>query len=651
MNTRDQFGNYLLLKRLAEDPLGETFRAGKLGRQNLERVVLLRVLNGSGFDAERVARALQSRSGLAQALKSPTIGQATDVGQVRGVPYIAYDYASGRSLAQLLEQAGRRNSPLPLDHALLVAERIALALAVAHETRVGDERVLHGFVTPQLVLVTNEGELKLLGFEASSGLRESAGHPIVKQAVGRFLAPEAVAGQPSAKSDDVYSVAALLFEMLTGQASAGQPGAVDAGVVAADGTPLPGELAALLKRSLCPRDQRIPDIVTWHKSVAKLMSDHGWTATTFNLAFFLHNLFRDEIDREARELESEKSQAAALVAAAAAHAPAPAPPPSAPTTVRASGAVREDTNVLRDEYGIPPKRGGGPSPAVLGGAVAAVVALALAGYFLFLRGGSTPPPPAPAAPVAEAAPAPAAPAPTGMTPEQIQELIQQALGEQRKQIEAGQKASDDQLKALQRQLEDAQRVRAAAPPPSVQVAAPPPPTAAAPAPSEPAPAATTPATSAAAPAEAPAETTANSPRPAAAPAQTSAPAPQPATTQAAAPATRPTTPAPAPAAATAVRVGDLVSMGAGVTPPRVLRQPPLAYPQVARRLRKEATITVRVLVDERGDVADVDAPGAKVGFGLDEAALSHARNCVWAPATKEGVKVKMWTDLRVVFKL
>ena len=52
---------------------------------------------------------------------------------MRGVPYIAYDYASGRSLAQLLEQAARRNSPLPLDHALLVAERIALALAVAHE--------------------------------------------------------------------------------------------------------------------------------------------------------------------------------------------------------------------------------------------------------------------------------------------------------------------------------------------------------------------------------------------------------------------------------------------------------------------------------------------------------------------------------------
>lgn len=656
MNTRDQFGNYLLLKKLAEDPLGETFRAGKIGRQNLERVVLLRVLNGSGFDAERIARALQARSPLAQALKSLTIGQATDVGQVRGVPYIAYDYASGRSLAELLEQAGRRNAPLPLDLALLVAERIALALAVAHETRVGDERVQHGFVTPQLVLVTNEGELKLLGFEASTGLRESAAHPIVKQAVGRFLAPEALAGQPPARSDDVYSVAALLFEMLTGQASAGQPGAVDSAVVAAEGTPLPAELAALLKRSLCPRDQRVPDIVTWHKSVAKLIADHGWSATTFNVAFFLHNLFRDEIDREARELESEKSQGAAMVAAAATHAPQPAA--AAASAVRATGPVREDTNVLRDEYGIPAKRAGGANPAVVGGAVAAVVALAVAGYFLFFRGGEPPLAPAPAA---EAAPAPAAPAPTGMTPEQIQELISKALAEQRVQIEAGQKASDDQLKALQRQLEDAQRVRAASPPPAVQIASAPTAAAApAPAASEPAPAATLPAATPAAagattthaPAEAAATTAAQ--RPASAPAQTPVQAPATAPPPAASPSAEPAAPTPAPAprpAAGATRVGDLVAMGAGVTPPRVLRQPPLAYPQVARRLRKEATITVRVLVDERGNVTDVDASGSKVGFGLDEAALSHARNCIWAPASKDGVKVKMWSDLRVVFKL
>jgi len=455
MNTRDQFGNYLLLKKLAEDPLGETFRAGRVGRQTLDRVVLLRVLNGAGFDPERIARALQARSPLAQALKSPTIGQATDVGQVRGVPYIAYDYSSGRSLSQLLEQAARRHQQLPLDHAVLIAERVALALAVAFETRLGDERVQHGFVTPHLVHVSNEGEVKLLGFEASTGLRESAAHPLIKQAASGYLSPETLAGQPLHKSDDVYSVAALLLEMLTGQAPAVNAANLRGAIVAAEGTPIPAELAALLERSLCPRDQRVPDIVSWHKSLAKLMADSGWAATTFNIAFFLHNLYRDEIDREARELETEKSQAAALVASSARTAelaPAAAAAPSAaPSAVRSTGPIREDTSVLRDEYGIPGKKRGA-SPALLGGIAAAVVVLGVGGYLLFGSGGSTTAAPAtpPPAPVTEAAPA-AAPAPTGMTPEQIQSMIQEALANQKKETEAEQRVSEEKLKALQKQ--------------------------------------------------------------------------------------------------------------------------------------------------------------------------------------------------------
>jgi protein TonB len=92
-------------------------------------------------------------------------------------------------------------------------------------------------------------------------------------------------------------------------------------------------------------------------------------------------------------------------------------------------------------------------------------------------------------------------------------------------------------------------------------------------------------------------------------------------------------------------------MGPGVTPPRVFRQPPLQYPPVAKRLRKEATVTVRVLIDETGRPVDIQEGNAKVGFGMDEAAQAYARNCQWEPAKKGGVAVKIWWELRVAFKL
>ena len=635
MNTRDQFGNYLLLKKLSEDALGESFRAGRIGKQGLERVVLLRVFNGQGLDGEKLGLKMQARAAVQQALKSPNLGQGVDLGQVRGVPYVAYDYVSGRSLAQLAEQAAKKRMPMPLDHALLMAERIALGLAVAYETRLGDERLLHGFVTPHLVLVSNEGELRLLGFEASTGLRESAGHPLVKEGVGRYLAPELAAGQAPSKADDVYSLGAILYELLTGQkAPAFVPGGlgatIDQAVVAADGGNLHPDLANLLKRSLVARDQRIGDAVTWHKTLAKLMFDGQYNPTTFNLAFYMHNLFREEIERESQELEQEKTTQIPIqqVAAAAAAAPraAAAPAAAAASVVRdAPGPIREDTSVLREQYGIGEKKG--PNKTVLIGAAAGVAVLAVVGFLVFGRGGSQS---APAAqPIAPAPAATAAPQPAGPTPEEIQAQIERVVQEKLKSSSA---QYEGQMKELQKQLEDARKAQEAQ---RAAAATAPAATPARPMPTEPAPAPTPVAETRPVPAPTQAAPTA--------PAATAAPAP--------APTPAPAAPAPAPTGTGGVRTGDLVTAGPGVVAPKLTRKPALRYPPLAQRMKKEATIVVKVLVDESGRVIDAQVAGAKVGFGLDEAAVDYARSCGYSAATKNGVNVRMWTDLKVAFTL
>ncbi len=626
MNTRDQFGNYLLLKKLSEDALGESFRAGRIGKHGLERVVLLRVFNGQGLDGEKLGQRMQVRAAVQQALKSPNLGQGVDLGQVRGVPYAAYDYVSGRSLAQLAEQATKKRSPVPLDHALLMAERIALGLAVAYETRLGDERVLHGCLTPQQVLVSNEGELRVLGFEASTGLREFASHPLLKEAIGRYLAPEALAGQPPSKADDVWSVAAILYELLTGQrlplaAAGGHVALVDQAVVAADGGNLHPDLANLLKRSLVPREQRIGDVVTWHKTLAKLMFDGQYNPTTFNLAFFMHNLFREEIERETQELELEKTTQIPVQAVAAAAAAAPRAAAAAPSPVRDTpGPVREDTSVLRERYEIEGAKKAPNKGLLIGGGLAAVAVLGLLGWLLLGRGGDSPaaPSPEPAAPVATEAPAPVQPA--GPTPEEIQAQIERVVQEKLKSTST---QYEEQLKELQKQLDDAKRAReaAAAPPTTAPVRT-----------AQATPAAPTPAPVVPEPTP--------EPKPTEAPAQVARATPTPAAP----------TPAP-PTAEPAVRPGDLVEPGPGVLAPRLTKQPALRYPPLAQRMRKEATVVVRVLVDENGRVVQAERAGNEAGFGLDEAAVDFARACGYAPATKNGVKVKMWTDLKVAFTL
>jgi TonB family protein len=99
-----------------------------------------------------------------------------------------------------------------------------------------------------------------------------------------------------------------------------------------------------------------------------------------------------------------------------------------------------------------------------------------------------------------------------------------------------------------------------------------------------------------------------------------------------------------------VQVGDLVQPGPGVAAPKLTSRLDPRYPAAAQRLNRAAQVDIKVLVDEHGRVLDADRIGAKAGFGFDEAALDAAKRAVFQPATRDGVRVKMWTTLRVNFK-
>jgi TonB family protein len=655
MNIPEEFGNYLLLKKLSEDALGETFRAGKVGAAGMEQVVLLRVFNGKGLDGERLWSKISGRANIQAILKSPNIGSGVDLGRVRSFPYAAYDYISGKNLATLFAQAARQHAAIPTDHALLIAERLALALAAAHESRLQEERVLHGFVVPHLVMISNEGETRLLGFEVAPGLREQASGAWLDATVRPYLSPEALSGAALAKSDDVYSLGVILFELLTGErlaASAdGQAARIDGAVLASEGTPLPAPIVALLKKSLVPREQRLADAVTWHKALSKLMIDGHFSPTTFNLAFFMHNLFRDEIERENQELQAEKKLE---LPARPAAAPAAGPAGPAGPDLREVTGVREATwPGTRAQVAKEAERS--RKPLWIGIAAALVVAAAAGGYFIFGPSLGSKTPPRPSKPAAAAAaqqaavptavPTAAVPAaPAGPSPEEIQAQIQQMFEARSKEIESKFKTQyDDRIKELQRQLEESRR--AAAEPARVERPAPqqePPP--------------------------APVETPRVVQRSEAAPppsaqSQASLPASQPAAPSAppadrqereekAESAPAPASPAPVQTAPRQpqVQVGDLVQPGPGVIAPKVVSVPEPRYPPAAQRLNRAAQVDIKVLVDERGRVLDSELLGAKAGFGFDEAALDAARRAIFQPATKDGIRVKMWRTLRVNFK-
>jgi TonB family protein len=682
MNIPEEFGRYLLLKKLREDALGEVFRAGRVGGEGIEQVVLLRVFNGLGIDGEKLWQRISGRAPVQQALRSPNIGSGADLGKVRSFPYAAYDYISGKNLATLFAQAVRQRQPIPVDHALLISERLALALAAAYETRVQDERVLHGFVVPHLVMISNEGETRLLGFEVAPGLRELWAGGWRNDDLRGYLAPEAVASAEVAKSDDVYALGAVLFELLASERLPGLPAEgyaplIDALVLPSEGTPLPPAIAALLKKSLAPRDQRIPDAMTWHKTISKLMIEGQFSSTTFNLAFFMHNLFRDEIDREHQEMEAEKRLALPrLQTAGAGVAAATGAAAAGGAAIGGAGAAgaaeaRERTGVhdaawaasaaapaFSAHTGAGAGAGTGRKPLWIGIAAAAALLLAVGGYLLFGRSGGA----------AKAASPPAAAGGSGgsaaagdaaRNAAALQAQIQQMIEARSKEMESKLKDQyNDQIKQLQQKLEESRRTatqekdKGRAERQAEAAAQPAPAPAAAPAGAERSP------TRAERPERADAAAPAGAASPSSAtPQREAAAAGAPATSAAPAAAPVPPPPAAVPAAETGggarqpqLQVGDLVQPGPGVVVPKLVFRPDTRFPGAARRMNRSAEVLVRLLVDERGQVEKAERVGAAAGLGFDEAALEVARHSNYEPATKDGVRVKMWTTMKVSFK-
>ncbi len=102
----------------------------------------------------------------------------------------------------------------------------------------------------------------------------------------------------------------------------------------------------------------------------------------------------------------------------------------------------------------------------------------------------------------------------------------------------------------------------------------------------------------------------------------------------------------------AVKEGELVTDGPGVVRPQVVTLVKPEYPPMARRLRVEGEVVVSVLVDETGRVVDTRLDKrVPQEVGLNEAALEAARKARFRPATKNGVRVKMWTTISFPFKL
>ncbi len=97
--------------------------------------------------------------------------------------------------------------------------------------------------------------------------------------------------------------------------------------------------------------------------------------------------------------------------------------------------------------------------------------------------------------------------------------------------------------------------------------------------------------------------------------------------------------------------GILLDLSEVDSPPLPLARPKPRYPPAALRLRREADVTLRLLVDETGRVAAAEAQGSRASADFQAEATRAARSWTYRPATRDGVPVKVWIVEKIVFRL
>ncbi|HMG53209.1 MAG TPA: serine/threonine-protein kinase [Kofleriaceae bacterium] len=215
----EEFGPYLVYERLGQGGMATVHRAEKRGVGIRRPIALKRLLFHVAADPALV-KLFVDEARLASHLRHANVAQTYELGKVGDTFFIAMEYASGPTLAQIIRQCLAAAGDMPLTITVNVLAQICEALDHAHN--LCDEtgrslRIIHRDVSPANIIVTNTGVVKLIDFGIAkatiSSVQTQAG--FIKGKFG-YIAPEYITGQIDARVD-LFAVGVVAHEMMSGR--------------------------------------------------------------------------------------------------------------------------------------------------------------------------------------------------------------------------------------------------------------------------------------------------------------------------------------------------------------------------------------------------------------------------------------------------
>jgi serine/threonine protein kinase len=342
------FGKYLLLERLNVGGMAEVFTAKAFGVEGFERILAIKKILPTMAEDEEFITMFIDEARISVQLNHANVVHIHELGKHDDAYYIAMEYVSGKDLRALLERFRRRREIMPTAMAVFVASKMCEGLDYAHrkkDARGQELHIIHRDVSPQNILISYEGEVKIIDFgiakAANRSQKTQAG--ILKGKFG-YMSPEQVRGQPIDRRSDIFAVGVTLYEMLTGEKLfVGESDFSTLEKVRNAEVPLPRQFnpnipAGLEKVVLKSLAREVEDRYQWASDLQEdlmrflLAGDAIYSAK--HLSAFMKEAFAEDLYREAEKMERyaavtkpEDLESSGVTAAPRKKPPAPAPPP------------------------------------------------------------------------------------------------------------------------------------------------------------------------------------------------------------------------------------------------------------------------------------------------------------------------------------
>ena len=314
------FGKYLLLDRISVGGMAEVFKAKSYGVEGFEKIIAIkRILPTMGEDRDFIKMFIDEAK-IAGQLAHANICQIFELGRIDGSHFIAMEYIWGKDLLQIQNRLRKVKQQMPIPMGCFSIAKVLEGLDYAHRKRDPLGRpleIVHRDCSPQNVLVSYEGEVKVIDFgiakATSRNSRTMAG--VLKGKFG-YMSPEQVRGLPLDRRSDIFAIGTMLYECLTGErlfqgetdfSTLEKVRNVDIQSPRAINPAIPEVVEKIILKALA---KDVDDRYQWcSEMLADLQAflmGQDVVFTAKSMSTWIKELFATEIDRERQQLETYK---------------------------------------------------------------------------------------------------------------------------------------------------------------------------------------------------------------------------------------------------------------------------------------------------------------------------------------------------------